>query len=530
MADQSRFFSSDNDAGIQQAATVGRSALNFNPNYPITLMSALYDGKDTIVRLLPYFDTTVKPYEEVPYRSGARFSPWYRSFPAMKSIGSSSTVTVYLNDPQKNRSWDKNSNPLVILQREIAAAVDHAQKANGSFPDQRRLYHGGAICPHYWGGLIKGESGKGAAIPRPTSIVIAHVLVYQHGKKLANDGPPIGLRDGDTSVIFEFTGAFWQDVVIKQLNQLKANYQGNPDDLEAAYENGDPISLAHGRFLHIYKIGCDPRQSVASPDNLAIYSNSGKQSGGREIAGYDGFFSRTAPGYPLDNGTPAKLIWPAPHDVISQTIRDRFVPLDQVVEVLSPVDQAKAVYSLFPPEVLMYAWEKYPQFITDELKKIAQAQMAVNVTTPAAPPAAATGPWSPAASYPSPYTAAPSAAPAAPAGQPWGPPASAAAPVAAAPWVQPPAPAPAAPYAPPAAPSPVPMVGFNSGPEAAPAPGPWPAAPAAVDPGAAHLQSPGDFTPPAPPVHTVPVNTSPLPVPPVAAPSNIDMLKQASNS
>ena len=75
MADHSRFFSSDNDAGIQQAEAGGRSSLNFNPKYPVTVMGPTYDGKVTIVRLLPCWDNTVTPYEEIPYRSSPRYSP-----------------------------------------------------------------------------------------------------------------------------------------------------------------------------------------------------------------------------------------------------------------------------------------------------------------------------------------------------------------------------------------------------------------------------------------------------------------------
>lgn len=535
MADHSRFFSSDNDAGIQQAEAGGRSSLNFNPKYPVTVMGPTYDGKVTIVRLLPCWDNTVTPYEEIPYRSGARYSPWYRSYPIMKSVGSSSKVTIYLNDPQVNRSWDKNTNPLVILRREISNAVDYAQKSNGSFPDQRRLYHGGTVCPHYWGGLIKGGHDKGAAIPSPTSVVVCYALVYQQGKKTLMDGPPIGLREGDNNVLFEFSGTFWQDVVLKKMSVLKPGYQGDTNNLEEAYENGDPVGLANGRFLHIFKIGCDPRQATAAQDQLSIYSNSGKQGGSQQAIGYDGFFTRTAPGYPQENGMPANLIWPPPHDVIATTIRDRYVPIDDVVSVLSPIDQAKAVYALFPPEVLMYAWEKFPQFITDDLRKLAHDQLAVNVTTvqqpmapapmpatswtaPAptgAPAPAAQANWLPAApqqpmtpGYPSPYMAAPTQSP----------------PVQAPPVQT----QPAAPYQA-AQPGSVPISGFNTGvPAAPPASGPWPAAaPAAVDPGAAHLQSPtGDFAPPAATTHTIPVNTSPLPTPTISAPSNIDMLKQ----
>lgn len=585
MAGMDRFFTSDNDAGANQVESSGRSGINFNSKYPIKIVSPSYDGKVTIFRLLPCFDTETTPYSEVPFRLGVRYSPWFRSYPAVKSIGcGNNKPTIYLNNPQINKSWDKNTNPLVILRNEIQRAVQYAEKANGAFPDGRRLFHGGPVVPHYWSGLIKGSTGKGADLPYLTSIYICYVLVYQHsfGNKVFNDGPPIGVREGDTAIVGEFSSAFWQDCVIKEMGKAKPNYQGNPDDFENSLENGDPVSTHFGRFLHVFKIGTDPRQAASNLDSLAVYQQTSTNNQ-QPQAGYSGFFTKTLPGYPQDNSNfPAKLNYPEPHAFLYNMIRDRYVPLDEIIQVMSPLDQAKTIYRQFNPEVLMYAWEKYPHFITEELRQIAYEHTSINANTPgAAPihppvsgqtyaqPAAApfiqhgTQPPAAAAAWQQPgvpgfppqsgYAPAPATAPAAapggftptqPAGQP-------------APFVQQqPAAQPAqvnpANAAPPAgfpgAPAGVPpMAGFNPAAAAAPAgftsgvpapavaTGPWPTAPdqptvatpPVVDAAFAGTNPVADFP------HAVPVNPAPLPTPAInpaginSGLSNLAQLQQA---
>lgn len=514
MAGMDRFFTSDNDAGANQVESSGRSGINFNPQYPIKIVSPSYDGKVSIFRLLPCFDTETTPYTEVPFRLGLKYSPWFRSYPAVKSIGcGNNKPTIYLNNPQINKSWDKNSNPLVILRNEVQRAVQFAEKANGAFPDGRRLFHGGPVVPHYWSGLIKGSQGKGADLPYLTSLYICYVLVYQHsfGNKLFNDGPPIGVREGDTAIVGEFSQAFWQDCVMKEMGKAKANYQGNPDDFENSLENGDPVSTHFGRFLHVFKIGSDPRQAASQLDSLAVYQQTNNNNQ-QPQAGYSGFFTKTLPGYPHDNSNfPAKLNHPEPYAYLYEMIRNRYVPLDNIVQVMSPLDQARALYRQFNPEVLMYAWEKYPHFITDELRQIAHEHVSVTANTPGATP------MHPPVSG---HTTTPPAA--APFLQPGGFPGHAPAATPAAPWSQPQAPAaPVAPWAQPqvATAPPAGMPGLAPQAPAAAAPGGFVQQPPAGAPAPFVPPQPAAVAPPAPAAPAAPPGgfpAAPAGVPPMA--------------
>jgi hypothetical protein len=67
--------------------------------------------------------------------------------------------------------------------------------------------------------------------------------------------------------------------------------------------------------------------------------------------------------------------WPETPDAawVENTIKNRWVPLDKLIRVPTPEEQARVLQNLFPAEMLMYAWEGCPQFITPELRAAAAA-------------------------------------------------------------------------------------------------------------------------------------------------------------
>lgn len=393
MQGMDQFFQTDNDAGINQGGFASRGDLILNPSYNASYYGPAYDGKDNIIRILPYFDKTKPEMPEVPYRGGTgftRFSPWYRSYPAFRSIGSNSKITILVNDPLKNPNFDQSSNPICVFVNEIKEAIAFAKKNRGFLPGGRTVA-GSTLLPPHWYGLLEGSAGKGADIPMLSSVVLVTALIYNHSsKKDGMDGLPIGLRPDDGCIVFELTGPLWTKKVAPQLNALKPGYQATQGqvDFEEMYVNGDPVSLRNGRFLHIFKEGCDPRSGafVGQASASSMYSQPNQtqgQSGGQFIAkGYDCFFSKTLPGYPTDTGMSATLSYSEPDlQWIEKTVRDRWVPLDELITVHSPARQAEYLMNVFSADMLMYAWERYPHWITPELRSRAAA------VTNAAPPA-----------------------------------------------------------------------------------------------------------------------------------------------
>jgi hypothetical protein len=411
-----------------------------------------------------------------------------------------------------------------------------------------------------------------------TAAVFVPALIYQHkSKKTPFNDLPIGLGADDPLPILELSGSLWTNSISRAMNTPKAGYQGNPADFENAYECGDPVSLAHGRFLHIFKKGSDPRSNLPVSGGAQYSQPQAGHSGGgdKKEIGYDAFFTKTLPGYGAVGDTSnfgAGLVFPAGSGAewITERVRNMYVPLRKLIRCHTAAQQAAFVAAVFPAEILLYAWANHPQWITPELQAKASAQIATPPVAPAFPMAPG---YPMAPNYPATAMGVPSGpphtgwnppGPAAPmTGPAWAAPAGAALPSipgltpppAAA---QPPAPPVAAPPAAPVPPMPPmwaqqaaptipqPMASsFTQSTVPAPAlgsgnyfnnPAPTqPAAPAAQpDPVAASLPpAAADFAPPAAPQPPAPV-APPIPAPPSApvppqAMSSIDFLKQTAN-
>lgn len=538
-----QFFTHESDVGANQGGFASKGDLILNPIYNASYYTPTWDGKVTIVRLLPFFTDRPEGRTEVPYRGGAgytKFSNWVRTYPAFRSIGQKSKATILLNDPYACPIWDQNSNPVCIFVREIRNAIAHAKKNNMALPPGRRMPNGSTVLPPYWLSMIEGSQGKGADIPNISSVALFECLIYQHSsKKDGINSLPIGLRPDDGPVVFELSGPTWLQTLKPLIDEVNPAYQATTLDsynFEHAYINGDPLSLLHGRFLHIYREGEDPRKGAAAvADPSAMYSQGGQtqQAQGFQKKGYGCFFTRTLPGYPTDNGAlTAKLSFPESPEAawVENTIKNRWVPLDKLIRVPTPDEQARVLSNLFPAEMLLYAWEGCPQFISDELRAAANAvdlsasvhqpQTAVPTSVMATPPSFN----SPA--VPTPPPAAPwplQGAPIAPAYPP--------APTAAPPYQPVPAAAPAYPPNPPhvapvaapptAMPPTMPQVNaaappmFTTPPMVHPVTTPSVTQPPVIDPAAAAAQhAAADFGTPAAPPATAPV----LPTPPAAMP------------
>lgn len=402
MSAYDQFFQTDNDAGINQGGFASKGDLILNPAHKAAYFGAGYDGKDNIIRILPFFTMVNGVLTEVPYRGGAgftRFSPWYKSYPAFRSIGQTGKISILVNDPTKNPSFDQNSNPICILHKEIKDAVQFGKKNQGFLPGGRRLPNNGSNqVPPYWYGILEGSQGKGAELPYLSSVVLVTALIYSHpSKKDGITGLPIGLRDDDGCVVFEITGPLWTNQIAKAINAPKPGYvaaQGQVD-FEQMFLNGDPVGLRNGRFLHIFKQGTDPRAGavMGQGPSLDMYSQQGQATAagqaGFQAKGYDSFMSRTLPGYPEENGMSAQLSFPDDprYQWMEQRIKERWVSLDDLIMVHSPAKQAEYVSNLFPAEMLLYAWERHPQWITADIKArgavILAPQTPISIDSPA---------------------------------------------------------------------------------------------------------------------------------------------------
>lgn len=552
------YFGVDNTAGIDQSQFGDRGSLIFDPSYGANYYVPTYDGNVTTIRMLPFFDTSLPDRPEIPYRGGpgfTRFSPWFMSYPIFRGLGVTNKISLVVNDPYVNPSFDQNANPLCILSSEIRRAAAHAKKNNGRLPDGRTLHDGSTMFPHGWYGLIEGSDRKGAAIPVLNSVVYVQCLIYQHkNKKGSIYDLPIGLRPDDGPAVMELTGGLWTRKIAKQLNEL-AGTGAQPNDFENYYKNGDPVSMQYGRFLHIFKIGSDPRvasAAVAQASNPYGQSPAGQSAGSNDSneIGYDCFFTKGLPGYgpaSSNNDMTASLNFPPDHAAawVTARIREQYVPFSKLIKVYSPVQQAAFVASVIPPDVLAYAWRGHPEWLTpDVMSRIGvQVQPPINVTTqPAAPYQMPTGgipAWNPTAP----------ATPAAPAAPAWAPPTGPVAPIPGLTLPPPPAAAPANPSwtnvaanataavptsfqqstvapPPPAAPG-----SFFTAPVPTSAPFAAPPVKTASDPVSASLPTgASEFATPAPALPAPPS----APTPPGSAPiapgvTNFDHLKQAAN-
>ena len=321
------------------------------------LWSPAYGQGVTTIRIFPALSPETGTWE--PYRwpsddpyDPLKFSDFIRRYSAVRSMGDPGVTFIQL-DPTNPQVEDAQMTPAWLLFRAIDRAVATGQDRQG------------------WASLLRGGAGRGAMLPKPTEVYLVQGVIMSYKGRAYS--PPKGFGAADKTVVIELGHSAGQ-ALVQELNREREGYTGNPDDFEARYANGDPISLQGGRFVSFYTLkDGDPRQAQQQVASGWQGIAAGGQAGGQrnDPIGYGCFME------PNCGPIPARL---AEYESL---IRQKVRQWDDLLYFPTIEQQAALLADKFPPEVIMYAWSGHPEWIPEEVRR--RAVGAVSLAMPGMP-------------------------------------------------------------------------------------------------------------------------------------------------
>ena len=324
------------------------------------LWSPAYGQGVTTIRIFPALspeDGTWEPYRwpsTDPY-DPLKFSDFIRRYSAVRSMGDPGVTFIQL-DPTNPQVEDSQMTPAWLLYRAIDRAVATGQDRQG------------------WASLLRGSVGRGAMLPKPTEVYLVQGVIMSYKGRAYS--PPKGFGAADKTVVIEL-GHSAGVALVQELNREREGYTGNPDDFEARYANGDPVSLNGGRFVSFYTLkDGDPRQAqqqAAHGWQGVAAGNQHGAAGGRQAdpIGYGCFME------PSFGTVPARL---AEYDAL---VRQKVRQWDDMLYFPTIEQQAALLADKFPAEVITYAWSGHPEWIPEEVRR--RAVGAVSLAMPGMP-------------------------------------------------------------------------------------------------------------------------------------------------
>lgn len=322
------------------------------------LWSPAYEAGVTTIRVLPvkHPDT---PTQFDPYRFPSTdpdealcFGDWIRRYPAVRKMGEPA-VTFIQYDPEDPEIEDVQMTPAWMLYRAIDSAVQRGTDRPG------------------WAALLRGSRGKSAQLPRPSEVYLVQCLVVQYKNRAYN--PPKGFGQDDKVCVMEM-GPSAGLAMVNEFHREVEGFNGDPDDFEARYVCGDPISLDTGRFVNFYSLSeGDPRRTQASAAAPQTWNMGGGQRG---LGGSDekkpiGFGCFVEPAF---GAMPARL------REYEGLVAARVKMWDDILRKPTIAEQASLLETKFPPDVIEYAWASNPEWISEDTRR--KARGAVQATMP----------------------------------------------------------------------------------------------------------------------------------------------------
>lgn len=335
-----------------------------------TLKKPSWNRTETVFRPYPSLSYD-DPNQFLPYRldpAGRNvFGHWIRRYDCAWGVGNPGT-TFLLNDPGAGDStYDPWMTPLGILYR----AIEGACKKGQGRPE--------------WYPLREGSSGRGKALRAPSEMFLMQGVLMRYESKNLFGGNKVAPGWGKNPPCILMLSSGVGRELIRQLCIENEGYQGDPADFERRYLHGDPVSPLHGRYLHFFQKGSDPRQRYQA--NPTARSGQSRQSlddvmsdmdrtggatsgGGQEDIGFDLFISRDLDGLPAsftDRGV--------------EIAKSKWLYWEEVLWFPTEVEQAHLLFKIFPISACLYAFDGVnPDWIPEDARK--RAASAVSVVMP----------------------------------------------------------------------------------------------------------------------------------------------------
>lgn len=318
------------------------------------------------------------------------FGDWLRRYPAVRNIGQPGVTYLY-DDPSDSQVEDIRMTPAWVLYNAIDQAINQKVDRPG------------------WAAMLRGGAGRGAQLPKPAEIYLMQgcILMWRNNAYQV----PRGIGDDDRTTVLTLSPSAGT-ALLQQCFAENPEYSGDPDDIEARFVNGDPISLDTGRFVTIYSLSDgDPRQAQQmQPQGWQTQTQRtpGLAGGGREEKpiGYGCFME------PAYGALPARL------REAEAAVRSKVRPWSEVINIPTLEQQAQLLADKFPPDVICYAWQdSHPEWVPEDIARraVAAAQVPVGgAVAPVGQPGMAAAPFAGGQVPPQPGTWPAGAAPVAP--------------------------------------------------------------------------------------------------------------------
>lgn len=346
-----RRYSFQTHGQSEQGTLPGNFLLKREAAGDVNIWRPSFNGGPTTIRIFPARNPE-NPAEWDGYRFSSEqqdFGDWIRRYPAVRSMGNP-PVTFIMYDPA-DQSLDPQMMPAWVLYRAIDRAV--AQ---------------GVGAPH-WAPLLRGGQGTGAQLSRPKEVYLVQCAMMQYKGKILN--PPRGGASNDGTILMEL-GPSAGRALLEAFDQPVANYQGDPSDLTAMFQAGDPVSVLPntGKYVTFFNLKQDPRvaQQAAQAGQAQAASAFGQQAqtsqtGGQQISdiGFGCYIEATFQGISADMS----------HPQMQALVASKVKSWDEILHFPTVLEQAALLADKFPADVIAYAWQDHPDWIPDHIRQAA---------------------------------------------------------------------------------------------------------------------------------------------------------------
>lgn len=323
------------------------------------------------------------------------FTNWFRVMPAIKYVGTeeNSKLTCLLYDKRwLKKGYDPaTQNPYYVLYNAIRDVVGDS-KWKAPVKDPVAMLGGRNVLTAKWFTAFKKSLNC-----RPNN----HFAYFQGGVfqaerevYIAGRQPPLGFRPDDMPTLIALQSNTAIDAVKAVLN-ARQREKVDPNDVDGQFVTGDPTELAGGRLLCVYNpkvhkpkvaflLGEEQAADTAVQNDEEDVAYAEPEEGGGKKDSYTGWEAvATDKMYFTNKFGQRKKIGPD-ISAYEDRVRSNYLWWDDILYV-PPAEElalwlAKAFLSM--PNMLRFAWQDNPEFLTADVK----AALSSRVVVPGARP------------------------------------------------------------------------------------------------------------------------------------------------
>lgn len=327
----------------QEKSGIGKYLLQ--PSADCIVRKPSWNGKRTVIRPYPCVHHA-NPQEFWPYRIDPEgrcyFGYWLKRFDCAWSVGNPAVTFLIQNDPKYSSVYDLWSTPLGILYAAISRACRAGQGRQEWYPL-----------------LLSGGAGRRKMLRPPSEccLIQGALMEYDSRQTFGPGRAPLGYGSNPPVVMVLSSGLSKQ--LVEALHAENENYRGDPADFEARFVNGDPVSLSSGRFFHFVQKGYENEgQPAYRHGGTAPWDQArpGGQTSNKDDIGFDLKITKEYA------NLSANMLSP-------DVVRDRWRHWEDILYLPTYEEQARILSTAFPASAILYAFQDYPDWITEDVRR-----------------------------------------------------------------------------------------------------------------------------------------------------------------